>query len=102
MLAQCKTQRDWYNALDSINLDVWNEQMAWGVTPMKAFAFPYVFVEDRHRTWRYIARQGGVPFDRLRLSGLARDEDLTAEVRERIARWCDGYARGLPDPSSLT
>jgi len=101
VLAQCKTQRDWDQALDSVNLDVWNEQMAWGVTPVRAFAFPFVLDERRH-SWKYVAKQGGIPFDRLRLSGLARDEDLSEDVRERIARWCDAYALGLPDPSSLT
>src|SRR5262249_47442726 len=101
VLAQCKTQRDWHHALDSISLDVWNEQMGWGVTPVKAFAFPYV-LDHRLHDWRYVAKQGGIPFDRLRLSGLARDEDLSDNVRERMTRWCDAYAARLPDPSTLS
>ncbi len=67
--------------------------MAWHAVPIKAFALPYVFLGDAAR-WRYISVQGGVPFDRLRLSSLVSEVD--ADLLDQLKRWCDDFASKLP------
>ncbi len=57
--------------------------------------FPYVFFGSSE-TWFYVSTQGGIPLDRLRLSELVRDEDVSPLVMTRIRAWCEDFAGKLP------
>jgi hypothetical protein len=53
-----------------------------------------VRVSRRRERWRYISVQGGVPFDRLRLSSLLNDVDT--DLFDSLKQWCDDFASKLP------
>jgi hypothetical protein len=87
-LVQCATGEDWEDKLHDIDLKVWQDHIAWGVSPVRAFAVPLVLALPEAK-WVRTARKGGLILDRPRLIELARrcllppalKTQLTARVR---------------------
>lgn len=99
VLAQCAIGKgSWRKKIGELQEDVWLDQFRWYVKPTRAFAFPFIIDNDDENLaeWRYIAKNGGIPLDRLRLTALADEGDLEPAVVDRIIQWCDDLGSRLP------
>ncbi len=85
-LAQCAAGERQKTKIPELNVETWKKQMDWLVDPSKAFAFPHILDDDVDK-WRYMAVQGGIPFDRVRLLRLVSDEDLDSTLLSRVDGW---------------
>jgi hypothetical protein len=66
LLIQCTVEKKWQNSINKINLDTWKKIIDFGPQPQKGMAFPYVC----GYRWDYYSTNGGILFDRLRLTKL--------------------------------
>lgn len=68
LLVQCAAGADWERKSGDVDIAVWKDFIDFHAYPMKAFAFPFV-CSDMKR-WKWLARKGGIPLDRLRITHL--------------------------------
>ena len=89
LFGQCATGSDWEDKAYALNPQKWREK--WLVEPLLphpqgAFFIPFAVEDD---DWKHILLDGGVLFDRFRISGLAASH-LSDTTRDQISSWnCD-------------
>ena len=91
VLTQCAAGADWRNKTKELSTNVWDEYVEWPLTPLRAFAFPYINNKD----WRRLSLEGGLLLDRLRLSLLC-ERRLRGRFRHELERWIEGKIDSLP------
>jgi len=99
ILAQCAAGASRRGKTIDIKLDLWEEHIDWLTKPLKAFAFPYVCLNDMQ--WRRLSRQiGGLVFDRLRITSMfviADKSSTTAQtIQMELSNWCHKHLSRLP------
>jgi len=88
VLLQCAAGRDWRAKATDLPLDAWGQYIHWSCNPMKAFAVPCIIPE---RDWHEVSKEGGVLFDRIRVTNLTselekEDKALAKDISRFVAR----------------
>jgi hypothetical protein len=96
ILVQCAAGAYWEAKASELfgNLRVWQDYIDFAVTPVPAFAFPFVCLDSLQ--WKRLARQGGLLLDRLRISSLSSDKPLDQSLQKKLLDWCKKQASCLP------
>jgi len=96
MLCQCSIGSDWEEK--GLHIEAWQRLISFAVGPIKGLAFPFIPESERPYSdieWEILSARGGVPFDRLRLAGLA--PDLPEPLRAEVIDWTASMAGVLGD-----
>lgn len=93
LFGQCAIGIDWDDKLKDLCLNQWNEHIRWLVKPVRAFAVP--FIHDDGEAWLRTSREGGLIFDRARISSLLRPNDLPRDLASEIKEWCEARIESL-------
>jgi len=67
ILLQCAAGQDWRIKTNGLPLRAWEQYIHWSNNPIKAFAVPCIIPD---RDWHEVAKEGGVLFDRIRITNL--------------------------------
>ncbi len=94
LLVQCAAGKDWETKLGDLEVDVWKDYIDFHTKPMKAFAFPFVCSDML--TWRRLARKGGIPLDRLRITHLFDSTSGHSKFVTELRRSCKPLIHQLP------
>ncbi len=97
LFVQCAAGRtDWRSKTTTLALDLWQDYIDWHVPPVRGFAFPFVPFEDTD--WRRLSKEGGVLFDRLRITALYQPAlDTHSDLESQITHWCQDQVNRLPN-----
>ena len=93
LLGQCTIGVDWDDKLRDLSLGLWNKHIDWAVSPTRAFAVPFIHDDNG---WDRITAEGGIIFDRVRISSLIRPTDLPKNLSTAIKEWCVTRIESLP------
>jgi len=82
ILLQCASGKDWRNKTRDLPLSSWEQYIRWSNNPIKAFSVPCVISD---RVWHDVSKEGGILFDRIRITNLIgelelKDKHLAREV----------------------
>ncbi len=96
ILAQCAAGADWKSKAGEISLDVWKDYINWTASPLTAFAFPFVCLDDFE--WRHLSKQSrGLLLDRLRIASMfMAGGDSFSTVQTQLKEWCQEQLVRLP------
>jgi hypothetical protein len=96
LLCQCATGKDWNEKM--LSGRAWEKVIDFAVAPTCSVAFPFVPPRDDEEiaAWLDVAIKGGVPFDRLRLASLTRDDYADAELLGNLRTWVGEAQQALP------
>ena len=94
LLCQCGIGSDVENK--ALSVAAWADVISFSSLPLQALAFPTTLGEWKEEKQFHQARKCGVLLDRVRLVGLARDDDLPQDLRQDIERWCAVAEDKLP------
>jgi len=95
IFAHCAAGLDWKNKASEVTLEVWRDYIDWIASPVIAFAFPFVCLDDSQ--WRYLSRQTrGFLMDRLRISCILTPDAIKNSIKKTLIDWCQNQQRHLP------
>jgi hypothetical protein len=94
ILAQCAIGVDWNGKLPELSEELWRDHISWHVVPIRAFIVP--FHHDEGVGWRRSSREGGIVFDRLRVTSCLGTTQFEQEFSEDVRRWCRQRIKRLP------
>lgn len=98
VLLQCAAGADWERKGPELSgsMRIWESYIDFAVSPLAAFAFPFVCLEEEK--WRYLSKQAGVLLDRLRITSLCHFDTVEDNLRRILVKWCKSQALRLPKP----
>ena len=67
VLLQCSAGRNWRTKTGDLPIDSWTQYIHWSFNPIKAFAVPHIISD---RDWHEVSKEGGILFDRIRITNL--------------------------------
>lgn len=96
ILVQCAAGADWKSKTREISLGLWGEHVNWVTEPLKAFAFPFVCVDEF--LWRRLSKESeGLLLDRLRITSMfMAGGDSFSAVQTQLEEWCREQVARLP------
>jgi hypothetical protein len=96
VFAHCAAGTNWRTKASELSLDVWRDYIDWMTTPLSAFAFPFVCLNDSE--WRHISKQSrGFLLDRLRIASIFTGVDESSEIiQTELKKWCQRQLANLP------
>lgn len=95
IFAQCAAGKHWKSKAGEISLTLWRDYINWLTSPLIAFTFPFVCLDDE--VWRHLSKQNnGFLLDRLRIASMFGPSDLSEPLLNQIKDWCDAQSERLP------
>jgi hypothetical protein len=85
VLTQCASGINWKAKLTELNVQLWERYIEFVVSPMRAFAIP--FVEIDNQLWLEYGTLGGIAFDRLRIVEMLSGAAIPTVLVNDIRRW---------------
>ncbi len=95
-LVHCAAGANWKDKATELSLELWREHIDWVANPLRAFAFPFVCVDDMQ--WRHLSKESeGLLLDRLRIAAMfMTGGDSFRTVQMQLRRWCRAQLARLP------
>ena len=93
MLLQCAAGQDWRIKANGLPLRAWEQYIHWSNNPIMAFAVAGIIPD---RDWHEVSKEGGVLFDRIRITNLTselekEDKALARDISRFIAGQLDEF-----------
>ena len=85
LLTQCASGTNWTGKLTELNVELWGRYIEFIVSPVRAFAIP--FVETNDERWLEFGTLGGIAFDRLRIVEMLRGSQAPNQLLAAIRQW---------------
>ncbi len=94
VLTQCASGTNWAGKLTELNVQLWERYIEFVVTPVRAFAIP--FVETNDQRWLEFGTLGGIAFDRLRIVEMLGGSQAPNRLLTDIRRWSRAQIQRVP------
>jgi len=94
VLIQCASGTNWTAKLTELNIQLWERYIEFVVSPIRAFAIP--FVETNDQLWLEYGTLGGIAFDRLRIVEMMSGAVTSTVLVNDIRRWGKGQIARVP------
>jgi hypothetical protein len=86
-LLQCAAGQNWRGKAPTLPIRSWEQYIHWSNNPVKAFAVPCIIPDH---DWHEISKDGGVLFDRIRITNLTHE---LATQDKTLARDLDSFVK---------
>ena len=98
LLVQCAAGEKWHDKTNDINLDVWKKLVDFAANPVKALAFPSVYITstaEQEKRWIAYSWAGGILLDRLRIASWF-PRSTRSPIWSEMSAWCQCQIERLP------